>query len=176
MPRIIGAFVSSLAVLGFVSMAAAAPVATDIVAKVSSRDLVEKVDFKCRKVEGGKIVCGSTKGNKNKDRDDDDDDQKGKGEGKGKGKQEDSGLSECTIQTPNSGGGCKNGTWKCEKMKSGKKCCGCVPNKNAPTGGGGAQPTCESQCAAKCAPLIGAEDHGVCISECKFNKFVPACK
>ena len=74
MPRMIGILVSSLAVLGFVSMAAAAPFATNIAAKVSSRDVVEKVDFKCRKVDG-KLVCGSSKGDKNRDNDDDDDDK-----------------------------------------------------------------------------------------------------
>jgi hypothetical protein len=55
--------------------------------------------------------------------------------------QNDSGLTECTIQEPGSGGGCKAGLkWVCEKMKSGNKCCGCVADKNvkqAPTGQGG---------------------------------------
>jgi hypothetical protein len=42
------------------------------------------------------------------------------------------GLSECTIQGENSGGGCKTGFNRvCETLKSGKKCCGCVPDKNA---------------------------------------------
>ena len=41
-------------------------------------------------------------------------------------------LSECTIQSPGGGGGCKGGfKYVCEKMKSGKKCCGCVPDKRA---------------------------------------------
>jgi hypothetical protein len=45
---------------------------------------------------------------------------------------DDTGLSECTIQGPNSGGGCKGGfKYVCEKLKSGKKCCGCVVDKNA---------------------------------------------
>ena len=54
------------------------------------------------------------------------------------------GLSECTIQQPGGGGGCKAGFKRvCEKMKSGDKCCGCVPDKgtsagqSAPAGGGG---------------------------------------
>jgi len=55
--------------------------------------------------------------------------------------QNDSGLTECTIQEPGSGGGCKAGLkWVCEKMKSGNKCCGCVADKNvkqAPAGQGG---------------------------------------
>ena len=45
---------------------------------------------------------------------------------------DDSGLTECTIQGAGGGGGCKTGfNYKCEKMKSGKKCCGCVADKNA---------------------------------------------
>jgi hypothetical protein len=54
------------------------------------------------------------------------------------------GLTECTIEQSGSGGGCKAGFKRvCEKMKSGDKCCGCVPDKgtsagqSAPTGGGG---------------------------------------
>ena len=41
-------------------------------------------------------------------------------------------LSECTIQSAGGAGGCKGGfKYVCEKMKSGKKCCGCVPDKSA---------------------------------------------
>ena len=37
----------------------------------------------------------------------------------------------------NSGGGCKGGfKYVCEKLKSGKKCCGCVADKNAKAGAG----------------------------------------
>jgi hypothetical protein len=46
---------------------------------------------------------------------------------------QDSGLTECTIQGAGSGGGCKNGKWVCEKMKSGQKCCGCVVAKGTET-------------------------------------------
>ena len=175
MPRIVLAIlVSAVTVLGFASMAPASALLPKA-PSLQPPNVLLQVDSKCKRVDGKLVGDCKKSGKKHRDDDDDDDDDHQKGKGKGKGKQEDSGLTECTIQTPNSGGGCKNGTWKCEKMKSGKKCCGCVPNKNAP-GGGGAQPTCESQCAAKCAPFAGAEDHGVCISECKFNKFVPACK
>ena len=74
MPRTIGVIISSLAVLGFVSIAGAAPFAKNIAAEVAAQDLLIQVDFKCRKVDG-KLVCGSTKGNKNRDDDDEDDDQ-----------------------------------------------------------------------------------------------------
>jgi hypothetical protein len=57
--------------------------------------------------------------------------QVGDKKSKKKKHQESSGLTECTIQSPGSGGGCKNGKWVCEKMKSGQKCCGCVADKNA---------------------------------------------
>ena len=74
MPRMIFVLVSSLAVMGFVSMAAASPFTTHISAQVSPRDLVVQADFKCRKVDG-KLVCGSTKDNKKRDEDDDQDDK-----------------------------------------------------------------------------------------------------
>jgi hypothetical protein len=58
--------------------------------------------------------------------------QVGDKKSKKKKHQESSGLAECTIQSPGSGGGCKSGfKWTCEKMKSGNKCCGCVADKNA---------------------------------------------
>ena len=63
MPRTIGVIISSLAVLGFTSIAAAAPFATNIAVDVAAQDLLIQVDFKCRKVDG-QIVCGSTKSNK----------------------------------------------------------------------------------------------------------------
>lgn len=90
--------------------------------------------LKCGLVNG-RIVCGDKKssGQHNDDdhqgNDDDDDHHK---KGKNKNTDDDAGLSECTIQGANSGGGCKGGfKWVCEKMKSGKKCCGCVVDKNA---------------------------------------------
>jgi hypothetical protein len=43
-------------------------------------------------------------------------------------------LTTCTIQSAGGGGGCKTGfNYKCEKMKSGKKCCGCVAAKGTDT-------------------------------------------
>ena len=77
MPRAIGILICGLAVLGFVSMTAAAPVASTIAAHVSPREVAVPVAFKCEMVEG-KLVCGSTKGNKNRDDDDDDGDDKPK--------------------------------------------------------------------------------------------------
>jgi hypothetical protein len=44
----------------------------------------------------------------------------------------DTGLTDCTIVSPGGGGGCKTGfNYVCEKLKSGKKCCGCVADNNA---------------------------------------------
>ena len=75
----------------------------------------------------GQIVCGDKKSS-GKHQDDDDDHHKGKK----KTNDDASGLTECTVQGANSGGGCKGGfKYVCEKMKSGKKCCGCVVDKNA---------------------------------------------
>ena len=46
--------------------------------------------------------------------------------------QNDSGLTNCTIVQPGGGGGCKGGfKYVCEKMKSGDKCCGCVPTQDS---------------------------------------------
>jgi hypothetical protein len=62
----------------------------------------------------------SVKKKKHHDDDDDDDD--------------DNALEQCTIQKPNSGMGCVAPLkLKCEKMKNGQKCCGCVGDKNAKT-------------------------------------------
>ena len=72
MPRMIGILVSSLAFLGFVSMAAAAPIASVIGCQVSPRAVVIPVAFKCEMVEG-KLVCGKTRGSKSHDENDDDD-------------------------------------------------------------------------------------------------------
>lgn len=93
--------------------------------------LLLKTGFGCKMVQG-KLVCGKdlkNHGNKNDD-DDGDDDKPKKSKSKSK---KDTGLTECTIQGPNSGGGCKTGfKWVCEKMKSGKKCCGCVADTAKP--------------------------------------------
>jgi hypothetical protein len=51
-----------------------------------------------------------------------------------KNKDKDTGLTECTIQSPNSAMGCTAPQkLVCEKMKNGQKCCGCVGDKNAET-------------------------------------------
>jgi hypothetical protein len=88
---------------------------------------VLEAGFGC-KMQQGKLVCG--KGQKKDDDDhddDDDDDDKPKKQKQGV----DAGLTECTIQQPG-GGGCKSGLKRvCEKLKSGKKCSGCVPDPNA---------------------------------------------
>jgi hypothetical protein len=87
--------------------------------------LVLEAGFGC-KMQQGKLVCGKTQGGGDKKSDNDGDHGKHK-----KKKAENSGLSECTIQQPGSDGGCKNGKWVCETLKSGKKCCGCAVDKSA---------------------------------------------
>lgn len=55
-----------------------------------------------------------------------------KNNNKGSDNQDNAALSECTIIQPGGGGGCTAPLkWVCEKMKGGKKCCGCVGDKNA---------------------------------------------
>lgn len=40
-------------------------------------------------------------------------------------------LTNCTIGGADMGGGCKSGLkWVCQKLKGGKKCCGCVVDKS----------------------------------------------
>jgi hypothetical protein len=73
MPRMIGILVGSLAVLGFVSIAAATPVASPIATQDSAHEVVVPVAFKCEMVEG-KLVCGKTGASKSRDDDDDDND------------------------------------------------------------------------------------------------------
>ena len=48
------------------------------------------------------------------------------------GDNNDSALSDCTIQESGASGGCTAPSkWVCEKMNSGKQCCGCVADPNA---------------------------------------------
>ena len=47
------------------------------------------------------------------------------------GNQDDAGLSSCTIELSGGGGGCGGGLKRVCKTIGGKKCCGCVPDKNA---------------------------------------------
>ena len=87
-------------------------------------------------------------------------------EGKGKKKDKPE-LTECTIQGPNSGGGCKTGfKWVCEKMKSGKKCCGCVADKTAPTPAEEKieDHPCFAHCSTKCGGSGDAQKS--CFMEC----------
>ncbi len=81
----------------------------------------------------GHLECGDANGG-GKHNHDDDDDHHGDNDNhhKKKNSDDDTGLENCTIQSSNSGGGCKSGfKYVCEKMKSNKKCCGCVVDKNA---------------------------------------------
>src|SRR4051812_23214912 len=75
--------------------------------------------LKCGLVNGH-IECGDTNGGGKHH--DDDDDQQGNNDDdhkKKKNSDEDTGLENCTIQSSNSGGGCKSGfKYVCEKLKS----------------------------------------------------------
>lgn len=60
-------------------------------------------------------------------------------------------LTECTIQSSGSGGGCKGGFKRvCQKLKNGDKCCGCVADKNAEPAKttGGDQPSPKFDCVS----------------------------
>ena len=96
-----------------------------------------QVGLKCGLVNG-RIECGDTNGGGKHHHNDDDDDQNGDNDDHHKKKNSDdsSGLETCTIQQPGGGGGCKSGFKRvCEKLKNGKKCCGCVPDKSAKDNG-----------------------------------------
>jgi hypothetical protein len=90
--------------------------------------LVVLAGFGCNLVNG-QLVCGkSAKKNSENDNDDDaDEHENSKKQKKHQDTDSDDGLTECTIQSPNSGMGCVAPLkLVCQKMKSGKKCCGCV--------------------------------------------------
>ena len=113
---------------------------------------VLQVKFDCNLV-GGKLVCGRKKGgddDKVKDDDDDDNDDAN-----------DTGLTECKIQQPGSGGGCGTGFKQvCEKMKSGKKCCDCVPDPNAePAGDTQTQPAAPKRFSCEADVLPATVGH-----------------
>jgi len=82
----------------------------------------------------GQFVCGNTKSSgKHHDDNDDDGKDKKKNTDDDKNSDDDTGLTDCTIQQPGGGGGCTGGFKRvCEKLKNGKKCCGCMVDKNAP--------------------------------------------
>ena len=82
----------------------------------------------------GQFVCGNTKSSgKHHDDNDDDGKEEKKNSDDNKNSDDDTGLTDCTIQQPGGGGGCVTGLkYVCEKLKNGKKCCGCVVDKNAP--------------------------------------------
>jgi hypothetical protein len=103
----------------------------------------------------GQVVCGN-KNSKHNDGQGSYDHDHGKGKKKkAKGNDDASELSECTIQGANGGGGCKTGFKRvCEKLKSGKKCCGCVPDKSGTSAG-------------KTAPPAGADTEGT--NKCSGN-------
>ena len=110
-----------------------------------------EVGLKCGLVNGH-LECGDTNSGSKHHHDDGDDDNQGNDDDhhhKNKNTDDDdTGLSECTIQQPGGGGGCKGGFKRvCEKLKSGKKCCGCVVDPNAKPGAGDpVTPTTKFEC------------------------------
>jgi hypothetical protein len=96
---------------------------------------VERVGFGCNSING-KLVCGKSESSDDADDEDNQkhmqDDEGDNHKHKKNAKDTDSELTECTIQQGPGGGGCVKGfKHVCQKLKSGKKCCGCVPDKNA---------------------------------------------
>jgi hypothetical protein len=97
----------------------------------------------------GQLVCGKSGGtnsdsdeaddhdkskkmNSDNDGSDDHDNSKKKNKHNDEDTGSDDGLTQCSIQESSGGGGCVVGfKHVCEKLKNGKKCCGCVPDKNA---------------------------------------------
>jgi hypothetical protein len=144
-----------VATFGFGGAALALPYGSASGLRPINASLIEQTGVKCEKVDG-KLVCGLKK----------------KSDEKKKTKPEDTGLSECTIQGPNSGGGCKTGFKRvCEKLKSGKKCCGCVADKAAQTPAPAPvadkiedQP-CFELCSSKCGGPT-AEAQQACVVQC----------
>jgi hypothetical protein len=110
---------------------------------------LELVGFGCNFING-KLICGNSESSDDADDEDnhkhmqgDEDDNHKHNKHQKNAKDTDSELTECTIQQGPGGGGCVKGfKHVCEKLKSGKKCCGCVPDKNAqaPAGGAGTAP------------------------------------
>jgi hypothetical protein len=127
-----------LAIVGFalsVALIAEAGFALPRASSIERSPAVELVGFGCNFVNG-KLVCGKSESSDDADdednqkhmQDDEDDNHKHKKKAKDTGDE----LTECTIQQGPGGGGCVKGfKHVCQKLKSGKKCCGCVPDKNA---------------------------------------------
>ncbi|HSB58932.1 MAG TPA: hypothetical protein VLD66_04960 [Methyloceanibacter sp.] len=129
-----------LAIAGFVlsvALIAEAGFALPRASSIERSPAVELVGFGCNFVNG-KLICGkSESGDDADDADDDSGDHPKKKKAKDTGDE----LTECTIQQGPGGGGCVTGfKHVCQKMKNGKKCCGCVPDKNAQAPAGGAGP------------------------------------
>jgi len=102
-------------------------------------------------------------------KDDDRGKEKGKGKGKNDKKKDDAELTECTILQPGGGGGCKTGLkWVCEKLKSGKKCCGCVPDKSAQTPAGERMEDhpCFVHCSSTKCGGVSNEGRDACVLGC----------
>ncbi len=151
------------AIAGFVLsvvLIAEAGFALPRVSSVERSPAVELVGFGCNFING-KLVCGKSESS---DNDDDEDNHKHKK----KAKDSDAELTECTIQQSEGGGGCVKGfKHVCEKLKNGKKCCGCVPDKNAqaPAGEKIEDNPCFGLCSNQCGGAT-KEARDACVLEC----------
>jgi hypothetical protein len=122
-----------LAIAGFalsVALIAESGFAVPRASSVERSQAVELVGFGCNFVNG-KLICGKSESGDDADDEDnhkhmqgdEDDNHKHK-----KNAKDGDELTECTIQQGPGGGGCVKGfRHVCQKLKSGKKCCGCVP-------------------------------------------------
>jgi hypothetical protein len=161
-------FALSVATILFGSAVQASPLVSFEAPSSVFADLIVQSGSKCNFVNG-KLVCDQAKkGAENKKRKvkegDHDDDDRGKGK-----KGDDVEVTERTIQEPGGGGGCKAGFKRvCEKMKSGKKCCGCVPDKSAqpPAGERIEDHPCFVHCSSTKCGGATKEVRDACVLDC----------
>jgi hypothetical protein len=114
----------------------------------------------------------SIKKNKHHDDDDDNDNDDDHHQGNKKHNDEDSGLESCTIQSSKGGGGCVAPLkYVCEKLKNGKKCCGCVGDKNAKTQTPQTQTQQppEKKPGSYCSEVVAASMEGLARQTCANN-------
>ena len=143
---------AALMLAGVIAFFCGGAQATPLLGELSpALSIVVPAGFNCGLVNG-KFVCGDKKSHTEDSDDADDDADSDHHKKKGKKNDDDAAeLTECTIQQSEGGGACVTGfKHVCEKLKNGKKCCGCVPDKNAqaPAGAAGPAPVVQICCNA----------------------------